>query len=162
MRLPGLVAEWDALRLLRDAVNKGIEQARNAKAIGASLEAHVTVASDEPALAAALTKYAAADNAVDELRYILLTSGVTVAASADEVAAAGTLASLTDEAAKATIGIATAAGTKCERCWNYETSVGTTGDYPGTCSRCGAALAAMNFPAVTLTPAPAPEAAAAA
>ena len=76
-------AEWDALRLLRDAVNKAMEGARTAKAIGASLEAKVYVHSNDPLLSAALSKYAGASNGVDELRYVLLVSGIEVVGSAD-------------------------------------------------------------------------------
>jgi isoleucyl-tRNA synthetase len=27
-------------------------------------------------------------------------------------------------------------GQKCERCWNYSTHVGESGDYPTLCERC--------------------------
>ena len=34
-----------------------------------------------------------------------------------------------------------AAGTKCERCWNYSTHVGENARYPGVCERCSEAIA---------------------
>jgi isoleucyl-tRNA synthetase len=34
-----------------------------------------------------------------------------------------------------------AAGTKCERCWNYSTHVGENPRYPSLCERCSEALA---------------------
>lgn len=69
-------AEWSALRLCRDQVNKCIEAARVDKAIGASLEAKVAVYTDDPTLSEALRKFSDSEsaNGVDELRYIFLTS----------------------------------------------------------------------------------------
>ena len=63
-----LVAEWEALRGLRDTVNKAMEEARAAKTVGASLEAKLLVHSEDPTLRAALDKTAGASNGVDELR----------------------------------------------------------------------------------------------
>ena len=48
---------------------------------------------------------------MDELRYVLLTSGVEIVGSAEEVASRGTLGTASDEAA--TVGVARAAGSKC-------------------------------------------------
>ena len=160
------VAEWEALRKLRDVANKALEGARNNKAIGASLEAKLHLHTDDATLKSALSKFSGGEggssNQVDDLRYILLTSGVAVSASADEAAAAGKLATETDESLQLTVGLAPADGTKCERCWNYETSVGGSSRYPGVCSRCEKALLAMDFPEVTLAQPPVEEAAAAA
>jgi len=163
-------AEWLALRALRDVANKALEEARNEKAIGASLEAKLYIHTDDPVLSAAVGKLeVGAANGVDDLRYILLTSGVEVVASADEVTAAGTLATGVDEALKLTVGLAKADGVKCDRCWHFSTDVSPRDDesekYPGTCARCVSALEAMDFPAVTKffpTPAKDEEAAAAA
>jgi hypothetical protein len=90
-----------------------------------------------------------------------------------EAAERGTLATLTDEALACTVGIASASGTKCERCWHFSDDIDFDGMYPKTCERCSTALKQMDFPAVTkwfnldppaeeaaATPAPAPSAAA--
>ena len=37
-----------------------------------------------------------------------------------------------------------AAGTKCERCWNYSVRVGESSSYPTICERCVAVLAEMD------------------
>ncbi|MDO1777580.1 hypothetical protein Q2340_25570, partial [Escherichia coli] len=66
---------------VRGEVNKAIEQARADKKVGGSLEAAVTLYA-EPELAAKLTALG------DELRFVLLTSGATVAAYNDALAAA--------------------------------------------------------------------------
>ena len=92
---------------------------------------------------------------------MLLASGVEVVGSAAEASGAGMLASASDEALQCTVGVAAADGTKCERCWNYATSVGGDAPYPNTCARCDEALRAMDFPPVTLKPAAAAEPAAA-
>jgi len=34
------------------------------------------------------------------------------------------------------IRVERAEGKKCERCWNYSTSVGQNSDYPQVCARC--------------------------
>jgi isoleucyl-tRNA synthetase len=40
------------------------------------------------------------------------------------------------------VQVVAAEGSKCERCWNYATSVGDHAEHPSLCSRCVAALAA--------------------
>lgn len=37
---------------------------------------------------------------------------------------------------KAWIGVSRAEGSKCERCWNYSTQVGSFTDHPTLCPRC--------------------------
>ncbi|NIV36476.1 MAG: hypothetical protein GWN58_45685, partial [Anaerolineae bacterium] len=34
------------------------------------------------------------------------------------------------------VSVERAEGDKCQRCWNFSTSVGTIGEAPGICSRC--------------------------
>ena len=65
------------------------------------------------------------------------------------------------------IGVSSAEGTKCERCWSYCHTVaeGKTegGAYPGACSRCAASLGGVGFVLPELEePAPAADPAAAA
>ena len=42
-----------------------------------------------------------------------------------------------------TIEVKTAPGEKCERCWNYHSSVGKDPNYPTICSRCSGVLKAQ-------------------
>lgn len=144
-------AGWEAVRALRDVVNKVLEEARVEKTIGSSLEAKLIVHTDDPTLSAALTALAASSNGVDELRYIFITSKVELADSAEAVTAASSLGSRTDATLQATVGLAPAAGLKCERCWNYCPSVGSSEAYAGVCERCDAALEAMAFPPVAIS-----------
>ncbi|QIQ22215.1 isoleucine--tRNA ligase [Zophobihabitans entericus] len=112
---------WDNILNVRDEVNKVLEQARNDKVIGGSLEASVTLYA-EPELADSLNKLQ------DELRFVLLTSKASVLpfASAPATAQLSEIKSLK-------VAFAKAEGEKCPRCWHYTT------DYLADthlCSRC--------------------------
>ena len=64
-----------------------------------------------------------------ELRYLFIVSQVS-------------LTLLEEEAAEdIRVTVERAAGSKCERCWNYSTRVGTFTRYPAACERCVEALA---------------------
>lgn len=49
---------------------------------------------------------------------------------------------------KVWIGISRAAGSKCERCWNYSQQVGSFLDHPTLCSRCYDVVALQTPPQV--------------
>src|SRR6202043_665811 len=55
---PQKIEAWEELAKVRSAVLVKLEEARNAKAIGGSLEAKVTLASSNPKLQAVLKSYA--------------------------------------------------------------------------------------------------------
>ena len=95
-----------------------MEQARQAKTIGKSLDAKVTFTA--PKETSDLLS-----GAIPELREILNVSQLTV-----EPHAAGE----TDAV------IAHADGQKCERCWHWETDIGVSKEYPTLCGRCALAL----------------------
>ncbi|MBR9726689.1 isoleucine--tRNA ligase [Shewanella intestini] len=115
---------WAQLLAVRNEVNKVLEQARRDKRIGGSLEANVTLyaASD---LVAELTKVG------DELRFVLLTSKVTVA----DIAQAGDDA-VDTELATLKLSVVKSEAQKCERCWHYREEVGTIDSHPTLCHRC--------------------------
>jgi isoleucyl-tRNA synthetase len=117
-----------------------MEQARSAKAIGASLDAkvllHVPDATLRQTLAAMNPSDALGEIRVDALRYLFLASQVELVDSPDAIAALD-YHSTTDAV---TVGITTAAGQKCDRCWNYSTTVGDAADDPTICDRCVNAL----------------------
>lgn len=62
---------------MRNEVNKVIEAARNAKLIGASLEAKAILCAADPAVAQKLRSMADGKHAVDQLRYMFITSQVS-------------------------------------------------------------------------------------
>jgi CAAD domains of cyanobacterial aminoacyl-tRNA synthetase/Zinc finger found in FPG and IleRS len=77
-----------------------------------------------------------ATNGVDELRYLFIGSQVELLGSPEKLE--GVTYSQTSETLG--IGVVKAEGEKCDRCWNYSTSVGKSIEHPTICDRCVAAL----------------------
>jgi isoleucyl-tRNA synthetase len=131
---------WDTIRNLRDEVNKVMEEARKDKAIGSSLDAKVLLYLDNVDLRQKLAAYNSSnivkDSNVDELRYFFLASQVELVDSIDAI----DRAEYQGKSNSVSIGIVKADGEKCDRCWNYSTTVGTFKDDPTICDRCDAAL----------------------
>mmetsp|Transcript_10182 Transcript_10182/g.33516 ORF Transcript_10182/g.33516 Transcript_10182/m.33516 type:complete len:1021 (+) Transcript_10182:19-3081(+) len=135
-------AAWAAVRSLRDEVNRNLELARAEKALGASLEAKVLLHCADPAVSEALARWSGASNGVDELRFLFLTSQVELVASATEVTERSLFSSTREEGPAATVGIAAADGTKCERCWHFDPQEQSQ-TYEGVCPRCETSLSLM-------------------
>jgi hypothetical protein len=116
-------ATWRAVLALRSEVNQLLEKARADKALGASLEAKVSVHVANDELRTRLEALQAAPNGMDPLRYAFIVSQATLAGSAAEAAAgAAYSATATLEeggVGEVTVGVARADGAKCTRCWNY-------------------------------------------
>ena len=107
-----LLAKWNRIREIRDAVNKEIETLRAQGQVGSSLQASVTltVNADDHALLASLGA---------DLKFVFITSAIDLVAG---------------EALAIT---ATPSGAvKCERCWHYRDDVGSDAAHPGLCGRC--------------------------
>lgn len=116
---------WAELLKVRGEVNKVIEQARNDKRVGGSLEVSVTLYADS-ALAQRL------NSLQDELRFVLLTSGARVADYQDAPAEAQQ-----SELIKGLkVSLDHAEGDKCPRCWHYTTDIGLVADHADICGRC--------------------------
>jgi isoleucyl-tRNA synthetase len=113
-----LLTNWENLFEIRDQVLRVLEEARIAKRIGSSLEAKVKVV-------AAGKTLDLLQNYQDELRYLFIVSQVELVQAENE---------------SVSITVEPAAGSKCERCWNYSTHVGESARYPTVCERCVAAL----------------------
>jgi len=110
------LAEWDRLMEVRDMVLKALEEARQAKLIGTSLEARVR-----------LQGYPIKNNRFEaELPSVFIVSQVVLEPG---------------EELRATIERAD--GVKCERCWKYSTAVGQDPGFPTVCDSCSAALREM-------------------
>ncbi|MBF2036306.1 MAG: isoleucine--tRNA ligase [Leptolyngbyaceae cyanobacterium T60_A2020_046] len=139
---PALAERWTQLRGIRQEVNKVLEQARVAKDIGSSLEAKVLLYVPDLDLRKTLitlnpTDSVAPDAAhVDELRYLFLVSQVEVL----ETPAPLQGLKCSSESDSLGIGVVDAEGQKCDRCWNYSTTIGTVAEHPTICDRCVAAL----------------------
>jgi len=111
---PELCEEMDRLLVWREAVLKELEKAREEKLIGNSLEAQVT-------LRVPSSDWNLAQKYMRDLASLFIVSRVVL-----------------DEGPGAELGVqvSRAPGEKCQRCWNYSTSVGKSSDYPQFCERC--------------------------
>jgi isoleucyl-tRNA synthetase len=138
---PELAQLWETLRHIRQEANKVLEQARAEKAIGSSLEAKILLYIPDAKLRQQLQALNPPDslsgNGVDELRYLFLTSQVELL---DSPAGLSDL-KYSSQSDTLGIGVIDAEGTKCDRCWNYSTHVGTSTEHPLLCDRCIPALA---------------------
>jgi isoleucyl-tRNA synthetase len=138
---PELAKTWEQLRKVRQEVNRVLEQARNDKAIGSSLEAKLLLYVTDLDLRQKLASMNPGDslsggNRVDELRYLFLTSQVELLETPDRLD--GLKYQFQSDALG--IGVVDAEGEKCDRCWNYSTHVGESKAHPLLCERCVPAL----------------------
>ncbi len=108
----GLLSKWQALREVRDTVNKAIEEVRAAGGVGSSLQAEVSVAAPPEA-------HALLASLGEDLKFVLITSKATLAS-------AETLA----------VTVTPSSATKCERCWHWRDDVGAAATHPTICGRC--------------------------
>ena len=114
-------AYWAQILTIRSEVNKVLEQGRNDKVIGGSLEAAVTLYANSE-IATALAKLE------NELRFVLLTSQASVKPleNAPQQAVTSDIQGLKIELVKAQ-------GDKCPRCWHYTVDNNPTSHL---CKRC--------------------------
>jgi len=112
-----LESKWDKLLEVRDDVNKALEESRNEKVIGKSLEAAVEVYSNDAEVVELL-------NSVDNLNQFFIVSKVAVKEN-DGVAYD-----------LATVKVTKAEGHRCDRCWNIVDEV----NEEGLCPRCASIL----------------------
>jgi isoleucyl-tRNA synthetase len=122
-----LEARYERLLAVRSDVAKALELARNEKKIGHSLDARVMI--DVPAgeWRDLLSAYR------DNLATLFIVSQVELTENlADGVAG--------EEVQGLRVRIEKALGEKCERCWNYATTVGESDEHPTVCHRCREAL----------------------
>ncbi|WRX16504.1 Aminoacyl-tRNA synthetase [Theobroma cacao] len=128
---------WGKVLELRTEVNKVLEVARTGKLIGSSLEAKVYLHTSDATLASTLLEMCSANNDADTLHRIFLTSQVEVVASlGNEVQNIPYTGEYLVQEDKVWIGVSRAEGSKCERCWNYSTQVGSFMEHPTLCGRC--------------------------
>jgi isoleucyl-tRNA synthetase len=126
-----LFKRWEFLLKIRSEVTKALEEARAKKLIGHPLDASVTI-SAKGDVYDALQPYA------DKLRSLLIVSQATLV---NDEALNGALQS--EEIEGVVIRVEPAPGEKCERCWVYDTSVGSHAEQTTICDRCRDTLAVM-------------------
>jgi isoleucyl-tRNA synthetase len=112
-----LLAKWSRIRAMRDTANKAIEDLRTAGAVGASLQAALTITAgaDDAALLRSLG---------EDLRFVTITSAATVV-----------------DGGELAVTVTPSSATKCERCWHYTDDVGVDAAHPTICGRCVSNLA---------------------
>lgn len=115
---------WEKIRIIRDAVNKEIENQRNAGKIGSALEAEVYLHADSQ-----IKK--SLETLGNELRFVLITSSAKVLS--EEMASVDPVAT---DIPGLTLKIVATTQPKCERCWHRQEEVGKNINYPGLCGRC--------------------------
>jgi len=107
-------ADFDQLLAVREQVAKVLEPMRANGAIGAALEAEITIAANEETA----TRWAPL---ADELRFLFISGDVSVRpATTDEVFVS---AQPTEKQ-------------KCVRCWHYRADIGVVAAHPELCGRC--------------------------
>ena len=112
---------WARMFELRQMVLPELEKARQAKLIGKALEARVVLSGPAEAVAAAGERTAA-------LRELLNVSQLEIKLDS-AVTALGVV-------------VSKAEGSKCERCWHCETTVGAALEHATLCGRCVEAVMA--------------------
>ena len=91
-----------------------LEKARQAKTIGKGLDAKVSLSGSNPSLAEAKLN-------VEALRELLNVSQLEIKPEGDQTIS---------------VTVTKADGQKCERCWHWETDVGSSPEHPTICGRC--------------------------
>lgn len=115
---------WERILVVKSAVNKALEEARNEKLVKASLSTEAVLFADEQ-IAADLARLDA------ELRFVLITSEAQVAPLAD----ASDDARVT-ELDGLQVALKASEHAKCERCWHHREEVGSNVEHPELCNRC--------------------------
>ena len=113
------VSKWEFIYSTRETVNKVLEEKRNEKLIGKSLEANIIIHCGE-------SLYEKYNALTEELKDILIVSGVSASKDGN------------NEVPE--IEVIKAEGDKCERCWSYSNTVGSDSEHPTLCARCAAVV----------------------
>ena len=114
---------WEKVWEIRSGVTKALEEARKEKKIGLSLDAQVHLYLPEKV-------YQFLKPYERELKSIFIVSSVTL-----HLAPSGT-----KDEKEVRVEVVRADGKKCERCWNYDVSVGHHPEHQTICERCVEAI----------------------
>jgi isoleucyl-tRNA synthetase len=118
-----LRTKWTKIIAVRNEVLKALEEARNAKTIGKSLEAKISVYADSETVELL-------NDANIDFAQLSIVSQFVIAGSKQEAPAEGLVLD------KTTLVVEKADGEKCERCWTISETVGTSDTHPTLCKRC--------------------------
>lgn len=114
-----LKEKWDHFMNVRDDVLKALEEARNEKVIGKSLEAYVTIAPKSENTKQLLSS-------IHHLEQLLIVSGVKVVDQQEEA----------KEYEYVSVRVQAHPGEKCQRCWVVSGEIGADESHPELCPRC--------------------------
>jgi isoleucyl-tRNA synthetase len=107
---PDEIGKWDWLKLWREKLLPELEKARQAKTIGKALEAQINVV---------IPQDQNQHSDPELLRELVNVSDLKIAVGEP-----------------VSISVSKAGGQKCERCWHWETDIGSNPDHPAICGRC--------------------------
>jgi isoleucyl-tRNA synthetase len=114
-----LYERWERIWEIRAVVTKALEEARKEKKIGLSLDAQVHLHLPEKI-------FSFLQSCEKDLKSIFIVSSVTLHQGKDEK--------------EVRAEVLRAEGKKCERCWNFDVSVGHHPDHQAICQRCVEAI----------------------
>jgi len=118
-----LETRYEKILKVRSDVSKALELARNEKIVGHSLDARVLIEAPAGEWRDLLSRYES------ELATLFIVSQAELTDTLDGGVAG-------EEVPGLKIRVEKASGEKCERCWNYSTSVGKDAAHPSVCDRC--------------------------
>ncbi len=113
---PDDIGRWDWLKLWREKLLPELEKARQSKTIGKSLDAKIEIV---------IPKVQEKFSDGDLLRELINVSALKIMVGETE-----------------SYSVSKADGQKCERCWHWETDVGSDPAHPTICARCVVAVKA--------------------
>ncbi|NLB17608.1 MAG: isoleucine--tRNA ligase [Syntrophomonadaceae bacterium] len=119
-----LEAKWEGILKVREVVAKSLEEARRAKVIGHSLNAHVLVSANDQLFSVL--------QSMGDLDKIFIVSEVLLV----EKESVGEGFVELDEVPGVKVKVEPARGEKCERCWVYSPTVGQDAIHNTLCDRC--------------------------
>lgn len=123
-----LEERYEQLHKIRTEVSRQLEKARADKQLGQSLEAKILLDAPEE-YQQLLTDYSDSLPTYFIVSQVELTKDLSAAVEAENIPGLK-------------LQVLPADGEKCERCWNYATSVGENSEHPTLCARCADVLAA--------------------
>lgn len=118
-----LRAKWVKVIAVRNEVLKALEEARNAKTIGKSLEAKISVYADSETVELL-------NDANIDFAQLSIVSQFIIAGSKEHAPAKSLVLD------KTALVVEKADGEKCERCWTISETVGASENHPTLCKRC--------------------------
>jgi isoleucyl-tRNA synthetase len=123
-------SDWRMLFEIRELILPELEIKRRDKVIGKSLDSGIKLSGDDPRLVRMDEDRASGGHLVEDLKELLNVSRLQAAVGKS------TTAERLLQISQLDIAVAKADGQKCERCWHWETDVGSNKEHPTLCGRC--------------------------